>query len=197
MKASFVSLILLSLISLNAIAQIKEPNDAGYSKWTVYITREVDLFLPANKVLDSVFNEYGKTMKLTQMLFDRVIAGRADAYIRTGKADSFSMLDYQSAKEIADSLYSTKFDKIFFLERWMFDTINNRMVVRILKLSPAVKLDENRYVPTIWIPYPKLRYYLSRHYILDTKGRRRDLSDYFEGRYFASKIISSYKPPIR
>ncbi|MBZ0100371.1 MAG: hypothetical protein K8F30_14920 [Taibaiella sp.] len=197
MKAFFVSLILLSLISLDAIAQINGPNDVGYSKWTIYITRQLDLHTPANKVLDSVFNEYGKTMKLTQMLFDRVTAGRADAYIRTGKADSSSMLDYHSAKEITDSLYSTKFDKIFFLECWKFDTINNRMVVRILKLSPAVKLDENRYVPTIWIPYPKLRYYLSRHYILDTKGKRLDLNDYFEGRYFAGKIISSYKPSIR
>jgi len=197
MKALLVSLILLSLISLDVPAQIKVPDNARYSKESIYVTRQLDLDTPANKMLDSVFNEYGKTMKLAQMLLNRVAAGMVDAYLRTGRADSFSVLGYNSAKDIADSLYSLKFDKIFFLEQWMFDTVNNRMVVRIMKLSPAVKFDEEKYVPTIWIPYHKVRYYLSRHYIVDGKGKRYELSEYFEGRHFVSKWVSYDKQSIR
>ncbi len=197
MKAVLISVILLLPVSSQAIAQIREPDNARYNKESIYVTRQLDLHMQANTVLDSVFNEFGKSMKLAQMLLDRVSAGKVDTYIQTGRIDSFSILDYDSAKEITDSLYSTKFDKIFFLECWMFDTINNRMVVRILKLSPAVKLDGNRYVPTIWIPYHKVRYYLSRHYIIDGKGKRYDLSEYFEARHFTSQIIRSDRHIIR
>lgn len=197
MKALFVSLILLSLISLEVPAQIKVPDNARYSKESIYITRQLDLNMPANKALDSVFNEYGKSTKLVKMLFDRVAAGKADAYIQTDSPGRFKVLDYESAKEMTGGLSSTNFDKIFLREHWMFDTINSRMVVRILKLSPAVKQDENRYVPTIWIPYPKVRYYLSRHYIVDSKGKRYDLSEYFEARHFSGKMVSYDKQLIR
>lgn len=197
MKARLIPLILLSLISLEVLAQIREPDNARYSKRAIYVTKELDLDTPANKLLDSVFNEYGKTMKLAQMLLNRVAAGKVDAYLRTGRADSFSVLVYDSAKEIADSLYSIKFDKIFLLEQWMFDSINNRLVVRIMKLSPAVKLDQEKYVPTIWIPYHKVRYYLSRHYVMNSKGKRIDLSEYFETRHFTSKWVSYDRRYIR
>lgn len=197
MKAVLLSAILILQISFEAMSQVMMPDERVYSKWTVYITREVDLSLPANKGLDSAFNEYGKTMMLTQMLFDRVTAGRADAYIRIGRTDSFKKLEYDTAREIIDSLHTVEFEKIFLQEQFLFDSVNNRLVVRIMKLSPAIKTDSNRYEPTIWVPYPILRYYLSRQYIVDTKGRRHDLNDYFEGRYFVGKIISSYKPHIR
>ncbi len=197
MKAVLLSAVLILQISFEATAQTKMPDDTAYSKWINYITRQVDLSLPANKVLNPVYNEYGKPMKLSQMLFGRVTAGRADAFVRIGRTYSFKKLNYGTARKIIDSLHSVEFDKIFLLDQYRYDTVNNRIIVRIMKLSPAIKVDSNKYEPTIWVEYKIVRHYLSRHYVVDTNRIRCNLNDYLERRSFVSKIISSYKPPIR
>ncbi len=87
-------------------------------------------------------------------------------------------------------------------EDWMFDRNLGRMVVRIIGLAPIKDiLDENTGVyrgsqAIFWLYYPEIRPMLAQYEVFNPHNdmARMTWNDFFENRFFASKVIKTSNP---
>lgn len=79
-------------------------------------------------------------------------------------------------------------------EKWMFDSSEGRMLVRITTIAPLA-IENNKSHILFWIAYPDARQYLSQFSVESTKKKMAGLSfdDYFETRQFSS-LITKVEP---
>lgn len=87
-------------------------------------------------------------------------------------------------------------------EDWIFDRNLGRMVVRIIGVAPIKDIiDESTGLlrgaqAVFWLYYPEIRPMLAQYEVFNPENdvARMTWNDFFEGRYFASKIIKTSNP---
>lgn len=87
-------------------------------------------------------------------------------------------------------------------EDWIFDRNLGRMVVRIIGIAPIKDIiDESTGLyrasqAVFWLYYPEIRPMLAQYEVFNPENdvARMTWNDFFEGRYFASKIIKTSNP---
>lgn len=87
-------------------------------------------------------------------------------------------------------------------EDWIFDRNLGRMVVRILGMAPIKDVyDDNTGAyrgsqPVFWLYYPEMRPMLAQYEVFNPENdvARMTWDDYFEGRFFDSRIIKTSNP---
>jgi gliding motility associated protien GldN len=87
-------------------------------------------------------------------------------------------------------------------EDWMFDRNLGRMVVRIVGIAPIKDIiDENTGLfrasqAVFWLYYPEIRPMLAQYEVFNPENdvARMTWNDYFEGRFFSSKVIKTSNP---
>lgn len=95
-----------------------------------------------------------------------------------------------------------KISKYRLKEDWMFDRNLGRMVVRIIGIAPIKDIiDENTgnyraSQAVFWLYYPEMRPMLAQYEVFNPENdvARMTWDDYFENRFFSSKIIKTSNP---
>lgn len=123
------------------------------------------------------------------MILEWLSGGQTDAYRLMKLPDSFAMIAYQDAKRTLGGLGDTPYSKVFLQERWMYYEEHRRMAVRMEMLAPGSENDSLGYNSATWVAYPKIRKLLDGYYLYDSKGVKRSLVEYFDDRWFRSKML--------
>jgi len=192
--------------------------------WKKRVWREIDTRQKQNVAFRYPGDENTGGGYFIEILMDAVKRGKVKAYSNfddrftqalskeqileqmTGKDDSTPVVDpVTGATKIVITHKDFNPDvvtKYRIKEDWIFDRNLGRMVVRIIGISPYIDvLDPNTLefrasTPLFWIYYPEAREVLSQYevYNPDNDVQRLTWDDYFEGRYFSSRILKISNP---
>ncbi len=184
--------------------------------WQRRVWREIDTREKQNIVFRYPGDDYTGGGMFIEILIDAVRKGKVKAYaderftvaktkdevneMLAGKIDSTPVIDPTTGIE---TIVTSRRDfdpetitKFRMKEDWMFDRNLGRMVVRITGLAAYQdkKDDAGNYlfsIPMFWLYYRELREVLAQYEVYNPENEvaRMTWDDYFEGRFFSSKII--------
>lgn len=192
--------------------------------WKKRVWREIDTREKQNVAFRFAGDENTGGGYFIEILMDAIKKGKIKAYsnfddrftqalskeqvleVMTGKDDSTPVTDPVTG-QVKIVVTHKEFDvdlvtKYRLKEDWIFDRNLGRMVVRIIGIAPIVDvLDPNTLTvraqsPLFWIYYPEAREVLAQYevYNPDNDVQRLTWDDYFEGRFFSSRIIKVSNP---
>jgi gliding motility associated protien GldN len=192
--------------------------------WKKRVWREIDVREKQNVAFRYPGDENTGGGYFIEILMDAIKKGKIKAYSNfddrftqaftkeqileqmTGKDDSTEVPDPVTG-QVKIVVTHKEFDvervtKYRLKEDWIFDRNLGRMVVRIIGIAPIVdNIDPNTLLSRgqsslFWIYYPEARGILAQYevYNPDNDVQRLTWDDFFEGRFFSSRIIKISNP---
>lgn len=191
--------------------------------WKKRVWREIDTREKQNMAFRYPGDESTGGGYFIEILLDAVKKGKAKAYsnyddkftssltreqiqeMLVGKPDTIEQVDPISG-EVKLVIRNREFDpdivtKYRIKEDWIFDRNLGRMVVRIIGIAPIVDRfdDDGNYKgsqPLFWLYYPEAREVLAQYEVFNPENdvARMSWEEYFEGRFFSSKVTKVSNP---
>lgn len=192
--------------------------------WKKRVWREIDIREKQNMAFRYPGDDYTGGGYFIEIVLDAIKKGKIKAYsniddrftsaltkdqimeILIGTPDTSEVYD-PIKDELQIVITSREFDpdlitKYRIKEDWMFDRNLGRMVVRIIGIAPIKDiLDETTGLfrasqAVFWLYYPELRPMLAQYEVFNPENdvARMTWNDFFEGRFFSSKIIKTSNP---
>ncbi len=139
----------------------------------------------------SAFNDDRFTSALTKEQIMETLSGKPDTITVINPITGESTTTYKNRDFNPDLV-----TKYRLKEDWVMDRNTGRMVVRIIGISPVMnKMDDNTGLlrgtqPLFWLYYPEIRETLAQYEVFNPENdvARMTWDDYFEGRWFSSRI---------
>jgi len=150
------------------------------------VLSEIDMTVPANRVLDSVFYRRRRPGSFFDIVFDMLRQGKVRAY--PVLADTV-VLPLKSIRKMLDSAGYISTEKIIVSEEWLYDNSNLRTVVKLVWLAFVTKVDDKTYKPVIWVLYPYIRDELKKYKVVTYEDGKLRLNVFLEGKFFKSNVI--------
>lgn len=192
--------------------------------WKKRVWREIDIREKQNMAFRYPGDDYTGGGYFIEIILDAIKKGKIKAYsniddrftsaltkeqimeILIGTPDTSEVYD-PVKDELQIVITSREFDpdlitKYRIKEDWIFDRNLGRMVVRIIGIAPIKDiLDETTGLfrasqAVFWLYYPELRPMLAQYEVFNPENdvARMTWNDFFEGRFFSSKIIKTSNP---
>ncbi|MBW7912760.1 MAG: gliding motility protein GldN [Taibaiella sp.] len=192
--------------------------------WKKRVWREIDIREKQNMAFRYPGDDYTGGGYFIEIILDAVKKGKIKAYsnvddrftnaltkdqileMMIGQPDTNEVIDPVSG-EMKVIITRREFNpdlitKYRIKEDWVFDRNLGRMVVRIVGIAPIKDIiDENTGLfrasqAVFWLYYPEIRPMLAQYEVFNPENdvARMTWDDYFEGRYFSSKIIKTSNP---
>lgn len=192
--------------------------------WKRRVWREIDIREKQNMAFQFPGDDYTGGGYFIEILLDAVKKGKVKAYsniddhfstaltkdqildMMIGQPDTIWTEDPITG-EMTMQITQREFDpsivnKYRLKEDWIFDRNLGRMVVRIIGIAPIKDIiDENTGLyrasqAVFWLYYPEMRPMLAQYEVFNPENdvQRMTWNDFFEGRYFSSKIIKTSNP---
>lgn len=191
--------------------------------WKKRVWREIDTREKQNMAFRYPGDDYTGGGFFVEIILDAVKKGKVKAYsniddrfttsltkeqildILIGKPDTV-MVEDPVTGEITMKITSREFNpdavtKYRIKEDYIFDRNLGRMVVRIIGLAPVLdKYNEDGTFrgsqAVFWLYYPEIRPMLAQYEVFNPENdvTRITWDEYFEGRFFASRIIKTSNP---
>lgn len=191
--------------------------------WKKRVWREIDIREKQNMAFRYPGDDYTGGGFFIEIILDAVKKGKIKAYsniddrftttlnkeqildILIGKPDT-TMVEDPFTGEYTMKITSREFNpdavtKYRLKEDWIFDRNLGRMVVRIVGIAPILdKYNEDGSFrgsqAVFWMYYPEIRPMLAQYEVFnpDNDVARISWDEYFEGRFFSSKIIKTSNP---
>lgn len=191
--------------------------------WKKRVWREIDTREKQNMAFRYPGDDYTGGGYFIEIILDAIKNGKVKAYsnmddrftmaltkeqiieMLIGKPDT-TMVEDPLTGEMTMSITSREFNpdvvtKYRLKEDWIFDRNLGRMVTRIIGIAPIRDLynDDGSFrgsQAVFWLYYPEVRPMLAQYEVFnpDNDVARITWDDYFEGRYFSSRIIKTSNP---
>jgi gliding motility associated protien GldN len=191
--------------------------------WKKRVWREIDIREKQNMAFRYPGDDYTGGGFFIEIILDAVKKGKIKAYsnmddrftaalskeqimeLLIGKPDTLLVEDPVTGNMIM-KISSREFNpdvvtKYRIKEDWVFDRNLGRMVVRIIGIAPIQdRLNEDGTFrasqAVFWLYYPEMREMLAQYEVFNPENdvARITWEEYFEGRYFSSKIIKTSNP---
>jgi gliding motility associated protien GldN len=191
--------------------------------WKKRVWREIDIREKQNMAFRYPGDDYTGGGFFIEIILDAVKKGKIKAYsnmddrfttalskdqimeLLIGKPDTV-MVENPETGEMIMKISSREFNpdvvtKYRIKEDWVFDRNLGRMVVRIIGVAPIQdRLNEDGTFrasqAVFWLYYPEMRDMLAQYEVFNPENdvARITWEEYFEGRYFSSKIIETSNP---
>lgn len=192
--------------------------------WKKRVWREIDIREKQNMAFRYPGDDYTGGGYFIEIILDAVKKGKIKAYsnvddrftnaltkdqileMMIGQPDTNEVIDPVSG-EMKVIITRREFNpdlitKYRIKEDWVFDRNLGRMVVRIVGIAPIKDIiDENTGLfrasqAVFWLHYEEIRPMLAQYEVFNPENdvARMTWDDYFEGRYFSSKIIKTSNP---
>lgn len=192
--------------------------------WRKRVWREIDIREKQNMAFRFPGDDYTGGGYFIEIILDAVKKGKIKAYsnvddrftnaltkdqileMMIGQPDTNEVIDPISG-EMQIVITRREFNpdlitKYRIKEDWMFDRNLGRMVVRIIGIAPIKDIiDENTGLfrasqAVFWLYYPEIRPMLAQYEVFNPENdvARMTWNDYFEGRFFSSKVIKTSNP---
>lgn len=191
--------------------------------WKKRVWREIDTRQKQNMAFIFPGDEYTGGGFFIEIILDAVKKGKIKAYsnmddrfanalskdqileLLIGKPDTV-YVDDPVTGETTMVITSREFDpskvtKYRLKEDWMFDRNLGRMVVRIIGVAPIIDIYNDNGTfrgsqAVFWLYYPEMRPMLAQYEVFNPENdvARMTWDDYFEGRFFDSRIIKTSNP---
>lgn len=192
--------------------------------WSKKVWREIDIREKQNMAFRYPGDDYTGGGYFIEIILDAVKKGKIKAYsnvddrftvaltkeqimeMMIGQPDTTTQIDPISGEE---KIIITRREfnpdivtKYRIKEEWNFDRNIGRMVVRIIGVAPIKDIiDENTGLyrasqAVFWLYYPEIRPMLAQYEVFNPENdvARMTWYDFFEGRFFSSKIIKTSNP---
>lgn len=192
--------------------------------WKKRVWREIDIREKQNMAFRYPGDDYTGGGYFIEILFDAIKKGKIKAYsniddrftkalskdqileILLGTPDTQEV--YDPVKDVYQMVITQRefnpdiVTKYRLKEDWIFDRNLGRMVVRIIGIAPIQDIiDESTGLfrgsqAVFWLYYPEIRPMLAQYEVFNPENdvARMTWNDYFEGRFFSSKIIKTSNP---
>lgn len=192
--------------------------------WKKRVWREIDIREKQNMAFRFPGDDYTGGGYFIEIILDAVKKGKIKAYsnvddrftnaltkeqileMMIGEPDTNEVIDPVTG-EMKVIITRREFNpdivtKYRIKEDWIFDRNLGRMVVRIIGIAPIKDIiDENTGLfrasqAVFWLYYPEVRPMLAQYEVYNPENdvARMTWNDYFEGRFFSSKIIKTTNP---
>jgi gliding motility associated protien GldN len=192
--------------------------------WKKRVWREIDIREKQNMAFRYPGDDYTGGGYFIEIILDAVKKGKIKAYsnvddrftnaltreqileMMIGEPDTNEVIDPVTG-EMKVIITRREFNpdivtKYRIKEDWVFDRNLGRMVVRIIGIAPIKDIiDENTGLfrasqAVFWLYYPEVRPMLAQYEVYNPENdvARMTWNDYFEGRFFSSKIIKTSNP---
>lgn len=191
--------------------------------WKKRVWREIDIREKQNMAFRYPGDDYTGGGYFIEIILDAVKKGKIKAYsniddrfttsltkeqildILIGKPDT-TMVEDPITGEFTMSITSREFNpdavtKFRIKEDWVFDRNLGRMVVRIVGVAPILDRynDDGSFrgsQAVFWMYYPEIRPMLAQYEVFNPENdvARISWDEYFEGRFFSSRIIKTSNP---
>lgn len=192
--------------------------------WKKRVWREIDIREKQNMAFRFPGDDYTGGGYFIEIILDAVKKGKIKAYsnvddrftnaltkdqileMMIGQPDTNEVIDPVTG-EMKVIITRREFNpdlitKYRIKEDWVFDRNLGRMVVRIVGIAPIKDIiDENTGLfrasqAVFWLYYPEIRPMLAQYEVFNPENdvARMTWNDYFEGRFFSSKIIKTSNP---
>ncbi|RYE24154.1 MAG: gliding motility protein GldN [Sphingobacteriales bacterium] len=191
--------------------------------WKKRVWREIDIREKQNQAFRFPGDDYTGGGYFIEIVLDAVKKGKIKAYsnmddrftsaltkeqvleILIGKPDTIMSEDPVTG-EIKMVISSREFNpdvvtKYRMKEDWVFDRNLGRMVVRIIGVAPIQDIynEDGTFRASqavFWLYYPEMRDMLAQYEVFNPENdvARMSWEEFFEGRYFSSKIIKTSNP---
>ncbi len=192
--------------------------------WKKRVWREIDIREKQNMAFRYPGDDYTGGGYFIEIILDAVKKGKIKAYsnvddrftnaltkdqileMMIGQPDTNEVIDPVSG-EMKVIITRREFNpdlitKYRIKEDWVFDRNLGRMVVRIVGIAPIKDIiDENTGLfrasqAVFWLHYSEIRPMLAQYEVFNPENdvARMTWNDYFEGRFFSSKIIKTSNP---
>jgi gliding motility associated protien GldN len=191
--------------------------------WKKRVWREIDIREKQNQAFRYPGDDYTGGGFFIEIVLDAVKKGKVKTYsnlddrftttlskeqifeILIGKPDT-TMVEVPETGEMKMVITQREFNpdnvtKYRIKEDWVFDRNLGRMVVRIIGVAPIKDIynDDGTFrgsQAVFWLYYPELRPMLAQYEVFnpDNDMARMTWDEYFEGRFFSSRIIKTSNP---
>lgn len=191
--------------------------------WKKRVWREIDTREKQNMAFRYPGDDYTGGGYFIEIVIDAVKKGKIKAYsnmddrftnaltkdgileLLIGKPDT-TMVENPITGEMEMRISRREFNpdavtKYRVKEDWVFDRNIGRMVARIIGIAPLVdKYNEDGSFrasqPVFWLYYPEIRPMLAQYEVFNPENdvSRMNWDEYFEGRFFSSRIIKTSNP---
>ncbi len=192
--------------------------------WKKRVWREIDIREKQNMAFRYPGDDYTGGGYFIEIILDAVKKGKIKAYSNVDDRFTNAltkdqilemMIGQPDTNEVVDPIDGTvkivitrrEFNpdlitKYRIKEDWMFDRNLGRMVVRIIGIAPFKDvIDENTGIfrasqAVFWLYYPEIRPMLAQYEVFNPENdvARMTWHDYFEGRFFSSKVVKTSNP---
>ncbi len=153
--------------------------------WKKTIVTEIDLAIPENRMLDSLYNFYGEKATFRQMMCESVLRRKVLAYMGMNKDNpGFTAIKPKIMRQIIEESAALQVDRIVLLEEWIYFNENNYLIAKNLAIAIAYRNSEAETVPLFWTVFPEISTIFGRYKFNTTEGNKKTLSEYFERRGF-------------
>lgn len=153
--------------------------------WKKTIVTEIDLTIPENQMLDSLYNFYGERATFRQMMCESVLRRKVQAYTgMNNKNPGFTAIKPKTVREIIENAAMLQVDRIVLLEEWTYFEQKSYLIAKNLAIAIAYRNSEAETVPLFWSVFPEISTILGRYKFNTVDGNAKKLSDYFERRGF-------------
>jgi gliding motility associated protien GldN len=191
--------------------------------WKKRVWREIDTRQKQNMAFRYPGDEYTGGGYFIEILFDAIKKGKIKAYsnmddrftsalskeqimeILVGRPDTNYVEDPLTGEQrivITQNEFNPDIvTKYRIKEDWIFDRNLGRMQARIIGIAPIRDIynEDNSYrgsQAVFWLYYPEIREMLAQYEVFNPENdvARMTWDDYFEGRFFSSRIIKTSNP---
>lgn len=192
--------------------------------WSKKVWREIDIREKQNMAFRYPGDDYTGGGYFIEIILDAVKKGKIKAYsniddrftqaltkeqiieMMVGTADTTEVYDpvtnTTEMRIVRREFNPELITKYRVKEEWNFDRNLGRMVVRIIGIAPIKDIiDENTGMfrasqAVFWLYYPEMRPMLAQYEVFNPENdvQRMTWYDFFEGRFFSSKIIKTSNP---
>ncbi|WP_276132291.1 gliding motility protein GldN [Polluticoccus soli] len=191
--------------------------------WKKRVWREIDTRERQNQAFRYPGDDYTGGGFFIEIILDAVKKGKIKAYsnmddrftnaltlaqieeLLIGKPDTTMVIDPISGEEVM-KISRREFNpdvvtKYRIKEDWIFDRNIGRMQARIIGVAPILDIynEDGSFRASqavFWLYYPEMREMLAQYEVFnpDNDVARMTWDDYFEGRFFSSKVIKTSNP---
>lgn len=153
--------------------------------WKKTIVTEIDLTIPENQMLDSLYNFYGERTSFSQMMCESVLRRKAQAYTGMNKDNpGFTAIRPKTVRQMIEETATQLVDRIVLLEEWTYFEQKDYLIAKNLAIAIAYMNSEAETVPLFWTVFPETSTIFGRYKFNTTAGDKKTLSEYFEHRGF-------------
>lgn len=153
--------------------------------WKKTIVTEIDLAIPENQMLDSLFNFYGEKTTFKEMMCESVLRRKVQAYTGMNKDNpGFTAIKPKVVRQMIEEAVTLQVDRIVLLEEWTYFEQKNYLIAKNLAIAIAYRNSEAETVPLFWTVFPEISAIFGRYKFNTSEGNTKKLSEYFERRGF-------------